>query len=61
MSDQPVWVSQTELICALLAELDRQYPGARVNESAMDAIIQAATLVKQATNAGGLTRPESAP
>lgn len=57
MSDQ-VFVSQTELICAILGNLDQQYPGAIVNQAVMNTIIEAATRVMLATNAGGLTLPD---
>jgi len=59
MTDEsPIFVSQTELICALLGDLDRQYPGTWVNQATMNAIIQSATLIMHAANAGGLTRPK---
>lgn len=50
-----VFISQTELVCHLLGELDRQHPGARVNQAGMNAIIEAANLIVQAAKAGGIT------
>lgn len=43
-------VSQMELICAILAELDRQIPGVCLNEITMNTIIRAADLVVAAMN-----------
>lgn len=55
MSDHLVFVSQSELICAILGNLDQQYPGSCINQSTMNAIINAATQITQTANAGGLT------
>ena len=43
MSDSlHVFLSQPQLVCAILSELDRQNPGVLINQAAMNAIIQAA-------------------
>ena len=57
-TESPVYVSQAGLICALLGELDRQHPGARINQATMDVVIQSATRIMQAAHAGGLTLPK---
>jgi len=57
-TESPVFVSQAGLICALLGELDRQHPGAWINQATMNTIIQSATQIMQAAHAGGLTLPK---
>lgn len=42
---EDIFWSQSSLICAILAELDRQNPGALISQRAMNTIIQAADLI----------------
>jgi len=59
MSDfMPVFISQTELICWILGELDRQHPGAVVNQAGMNAIIKAVNLIVDAAERGGVSAPK---
>jgi len=48
-----VYVSQVELITALLKELDRQNPGVCMSQTAMNAVIAAANVIVAAKD--GLT------
>lgn len=54
-------VFQLQLVSAICAELDRQNPGAFIDQDMMNAIIQAADDIVAAANAGGLTRPTEGP
>lgn len=43
--------SQTELVCAILAELERQLSGARVTQRQFNEIVRSADLIIAAMNA----------
>lgn len=43
--------SQPDLVCAILGELDRQQPGARVTQYQFNTLVDAANLVIAAMNA----------
>jgi len=48
----PVYISQSELVVALLAELERQCPGVTINQAAFNAIIFAADAIVAAAKTG---------
>jgi len=56
--NEPLHVFQILLVGAICAELDRQHPGAFIDQDMMNAIIQAADDIVAAANAGGLTLPK---
>ena len=59
MNESPrVFLSQTQLICAILDELDRQNPGAVINQTTMNAICEAADHIV-AVARQGLSLPPS--
>ena len=59
--NEPLRVFQIQLVGAICAELDRQHPGAFIDQDMMNAIIQAADQIVAAAKAGGLTRPTEGP
>ncbi len=62
MSDSPrLFLFQPELLSAILKELDRQNPGARINQAAMDAFVQAADDIIAAARQGLLPSPKEVP
>ena len=60
MSASPrVVLSQLELVCAILNELDRQNPGAQVHQDVMNDIIEAADAIVASARRGlSLESPE---
>lgn len=55
---EPLRVFQIQLVGAICAELDRQNPGAFIDQAMMNAIIGAADHICAAARAGGITRPK---
>lgn len=53
-------VIQTELICAILSEMDRQFPDVSIDQGMMNTIIRAADAICAAYQ-GGLLEPVFAP
>ena len=56
--NKPLRVFQIQLVGAICAELDRQHPGAFIDQDMMNVIIQAADDIVDAACAGGLTVPQ---
>ena len=56
--NKPLRVFQIQLVGAICAELDRQHPGAFINQDMMNAIIGAADDLVAVARAGGITPPK---
>ena len=53
--NEPLRVFQMNLVSAICIELERQHPGAFINQAMMNAIAAAADALVVVANAGGLT------
>lgn len=58
MTTPHLWLAQLPLVCAILAEIDRQAPGAFVDDGMMDVIVRAANTLVETANAGGVFLPQ---